>query len=141
MHITVSKENQNYDDRNDCNAIIETKTNMLVSACRNTKIPNDIEIIGKGAFEIQDCSSELIIPNSVKIIAKNAFAKSDFYKITLPENILQIDENAFVNARNLMQITYKNTKYTNKNKLKNALLSNNVNINGNYLFHDTSLED
>lgn len=48
--IIVDKENKYYDSRNNCNAIINTNTNELVSGCMNTVIPNNVKRIGNYAF-------------------------------------------------------------------------------------------
>ena len=48
--ITVDPENSYYDSRNNCNAIIETATNKLVSASSSTIIPNTVTEIGWDAF-------------------------------------------------------------------------------------------
>lgn len=48
--IKVKKENKKYDSRNNCNAIIETKTNKLIFGCAGTSIPNSVTCIGKDAF-------------------------------------------------------------------------------------------
>lgn len=48
--IKVSEENPTYDSRNDCNAIIETATNTLIKGCKNTIIPEGVEIILANAF-------------------------------------------------------------------------------------------
>ena len=72
--IKVEKENLIYDSRNNCNAIIETKTNKLIAGCRNTVIPNSVTSIGKSAFF--ECSNltSITIPNSVDSIEDNAFS-------------------------------------------------------------------
>lgn len=48
--IIVAEGNPVYDSRNNCNAIIETATNKLVSGCKNTVIPSSVTSIGSGAF-------------------------------------------------------------------------------------------
>ena len=48
--ITVEEGNSVYDSRNNCNAIIKTKTNTLITGCRNTIIPNSVISIGDAAF-------------------------------------------------------------------------------------------
>ena len=48
--IVVESDNPNYDSRNNCNAIIETKSNALVASCRTTIIPNSVTSIGDYAF-------------------------------------------------------------------------------------------
>lgn len=48
--IIVSEDNEVYDSRNGCNAIIETDTNTLIAGCMNTIIPNSVTSIGNSAF-------------------------------------------------------------------------------------------
>ena len=50
--ITVDKSNTMYDSRENCNAIIDTKNDILMFGCKNTKIPDNIKIIGEYAFEM-----------------------------------------------------------------------------------------
>ena len=71
-HIVVDSDNPNYDSRNDCNAIIETATNTLITGCKNTIIPNTVNTINHDAFN--GCSMTIItIPNSVTSIGEYAF--------------------------------------------------------------------
>jgi len=72
-NITVASDNPFFDSRNNCNAIIESKTNVLVSGCKNTVIPNTVTSIGPSAFS--DCSNltNINIPNSVTNIGDDAF--------------------------------------------------------------------
>ena len=44
--IIVDSNNQTYDSRNNCNAIIETSTNKLIVGCKNTIIPDSVKSIG-----------------------------------------------------------------------------------------------
>lgn len=71
--IKVSKRNKKYDSRNDCNAVIETATDILVAGCKTTKIPEGIKRIGSSAF----CScyglKSIEIPASVVAIEKLSF--------------------------------------------------------------------
>lgn len=48
--ITVHPDNRFYDSRDNCNAIIETATNTLLTGCKNTIIPNSVTSIGMSAF-------------------------------------------------------------------------------------------
>ena len=48
--IKVESGNSVYDSRENCNAIIETATNTLITGCKNTIIPNSITKIGYQAF-------------------------------------------------------------------------------------------
>ena len=45
--IIIDKKNPVYDSRDNCNAIIETKTNELILGCQKTTIPNSVISIGK----------------------------------------------------------------------------------------------
>ena len=69
----VDAGNSVYDSRDNCNAIIETETNILIAGCMNTIIPNSVTSIGKYAFI--DCSglTSIEIPNSVETIGGYAF--------------------------------------------------------------------
>ena len=62
--ITVAKENKVYDSRNNCNAIIKTKTNRLIQGCANTVIPESVTEIGDSAFEGCETMTSITIPNS-----------------------------------------------------------------------------
>ena len=48
--IDVASGNSVYDSRNNCNAIIKTSDNILVSGCKNTVIPASVTYIGDYAF-------------------------------------------------------------------------------------------
>ena len=48
--IIVDKDNETFDSRDGCNAIIKTATNSLIVACQTTTIPNTVEIIEGYAF-------------------------------------------------------------------------------------------
>ena len=71
--IKVESGNSVYDSRKNCNAIIETATNTLISGCKNTIIPKSVTSIGDYAFE--DCSglTSITIPNSITSIGNGAF--------------------------------------------------------------------
>ena len=72
--IIVASGNTVYDSRDNCNAIIETSTNVLVSGCKNTVIPNSVTSIGNEAFYYCRELSSIEIPNSVTLIGNDAFA-------------------------------------------------------------------
>ena len=48
--ISVASGNTVYDSRNNCNAIIEKRTNTLIRGCKNTSISNSVTSIGQRAF-------------------------------------------------------------------------------------------
>ena len=71
--MNVSSSNTVYDSRNDCNAIIKTSTNCLVSGCQATIIPNSVTEIGSCAFNLLSSLTDIEIPASVKKIGYAAF--------------------------------------------------------------------
>lgn len=74
--IIVDENNRKYDSRNNCNAIIETETNILVSGCINTIIPNTVTSIGNYAFGYSDLE-KIIIPANITSTGKYAFYGCD----------------------------------------------------------------
>ena len=66
--IIIESGNKRYDSRNSCNAIVETSSNRLITGCKNTTIPDTVEIIGLNAFAGQSRLQSLFIPASIKKI-------------------------------------------------------------------------
>lgn len=62
--ICVSPDNNIYDSRNNCNAIITKADNKLVAGCTSTIIPSNVTIIGKRAFSYFSDIKTLNIPLS-----------------------------------------------------------------------------
>lgn len=95
--ITVDSENPVYDSRDNCNAIIKTTDNELISGCKNTIIPNSVTSIGlyafAGCFWIDKC----IIPNTITNIGGGAFYKcsGSNVEITIGNSVEYIDDYAF----------------------------------------------
>lgn len=90
--IHVSKDNRYYDSREDCNAIIETATNTLITACNDTIIPDSVEKIGAGAFCDVALKSLYIGPNIVYI-------NSGFADIFGLETIIVSENNRYYDSR------------------------------------------
>lgn len=96
--INVEDGNTTYDSRNNCNAIIETETNKLISGCNTSTIPYSISIIGKYAFYNVRMSS-LVLPTSVTSIEQMAFAYSTLSSIVIPNSVTNIGEGSFENTK------------------------------------------
>ena len=77
--IIVEEGNVSFDSRNNCNAIIKTNSNTLVSGCMNTIIPNSVTSIGNGAFMWcrNNTFTSIVIPESVTTIGNEAFFDCD----------------------------------------------------------------
>lgn len=93
--ITVDKKNSVYDSRDNCNAIIKTKTNELIVGCYNTVIPNGIKSIANYAFDEAGSLQDVIIAPTVTSIGDNAFRGTNITGLYLPPSITSIGNSAF----------------------------------------------
>lgn len=75
--IYVDSANVKFDSRDNCNAIIDTKTNTLIVGCKNTRIPNTVTTIGDRAFRGCKNLLSIEIPISVDSIGWGAFYGCD----------------------------------------------------------------
>ena len=108
--IIVDKRNTTYDSRENCNAIIDTKSNTLILGCKNTIIPNSVTSIGEWAF--RDCKrlTSITIPISVTSSGNEAFSGCwDLTSITIPNSVTSIGEWAFRDCERLTSITIPNS--------------------------------
>ncbi|MDE7166089.1 MAG: leucine-rich repeat domain-containing protein, partial [Bacteroidaceae bacterium] len=71
--IVVDAGNPVYDSRNNCNAIMETSSNKLVQGCKNTIIPDEVTVIGNGAFSGCNGLTAVTLPDGVTEIGDEAF--------------------------------------------------------------------
>ena len=71
--IVVAVGNQVFDSRDNCNAIIETSINALVSGCKNTVIPDSVVALAHSVFAGHNGLTSITIPSSVTTIAGYAF--------------------------------------------------------------------
>ena len=103
--IVVEDGNTKYDSRENCNAIIETISNMLLVGCKSTIIPNDVTSIGKRAFFNCTGLTSVSIPNSVTSIGKNAFYDcTGLTSVTIGNSVTLIDDDAFRGCTGLTSV-------------------------------------
>lgn len=72
--IVIDPENEVYDSRDNCNAIIETASNKLVKGSNKTVIPNSVTSIGGRAFSGCSNLTSISIPGNVNSIGNAAFS-------------------------------------------------------------------
>ena len=103
--IIVDANNPNYDSRDNCNAIIETLSNILIAGCKNTIIPKGVKTIGKSAFAFCEEMTEIEIPNGVTEIMDYAFyGCKSLRKVVLPNSIEKIGKEVFGSIVNIPNI-------------------------------------
>ena len=149
----VDPENNVYDSRNNCNAIISTSDNELIIGCKNSTIPNTVISIAEGAFYHVTELTSITIPNSVQSIGGMSFWYTGLTSINIPNSVNLIVENPFAGCAELATITVEsgNTTFdsrnncnaiirTNYNELiagcQNTVIPNSVTIIGGYAFYD-----
>lgn len=104
--IEVNSGNTVYDSRQNCNAIIETATNSLITGCMNTTIPSSIIHIGNAAFSFCSGLTSVNIPNSVASIGTHAFSYcSNLTTVIIPNSVTSIGDNAFYACSSLTEVT------------------------------------
>ena len=104
--ITVESGNSRYDSWDNCNSIIETKTNTLIAGCKNSIIPNSVTSIGRCAFGGCSGLTELTLPNSVTSIGSVAFQGCiGLTELTLPNSVTSIGGGAFGGCSGLTELT------------------------------------
>ncbi len=102
--IVVDKKNTNFDSRNECNAIIETKTDTLIFGCGNTIFPEGIKRLEDRAFENCKSLEEIVLPDSVTSIGPWCFSNSSLKSIVIPDSVTEIGEVAFYGCRALEKV-------------------------------------
>ena len=94
--IKVAQGNRAFDSREDCNAIVNTRTGELILACASTKIPNGIKKIGYRAFYHCTLTNGLNLSEGIEEIADEAFAGCIGYsELVLPASLKKIGKDVF----------------------------------------------
>ena len=145
--ISVQSGNTKYDSRENCNAVIETATNTLISGCKNTAIPNSVTSIGNYAFESCKSLTSVTIPNSVTSIGDYAFYNcSGLTSVTIGNSVTSIGNSAFLKCSGLTgELVIPNSvtsigdyAFYNCSGLTSVTIGNAVTSIGNYSFSGCS---
>lgn len=95
--ITVDEENPFFDSRENCNAIIESNTNILIVGSKNTVIPTSVTKIRSDARigDPRETNAHIVIPDWITGIHPNSwgqiFAAQSIADITIPAGWQNID--------------------------------------------------
>ena len=100
--IMVDPNNPYFDSRNSCNAVIKKENNELVISCRNTIIPESVEILGYRAF--CGCGFEtMLVPSSV--ISINESYEMHIDKLVLSSPIIGLSDYWWIQIDTIQLLT------------------------------------
>lgn len=160
--ITVSEANEYLDSRGGCNAIIETKGNVLIAGCKSTTVPDGIVEIAEQAFYGCEGLENITLPDSVNILGEYAFygcegltfamlsqaigeiAEYTFYgctgleRVALPGGLTEIGDYAFTGCASLEFISTDLWQYNLPGLTTFFYLSDSVTSIGEHAFEGCS---
>lgn len=113
----VDPANEDYDSRDNCDAVIRTYTNELKFGCKNSTIPNTVTSIAEDAFNRCTGLTSVTIPNSVSSIGGYSFFFTGLTSITIPGSVGLIGVNPFGGCAALTEIVVEssNPVYDSRN--------------------------
>ena len=118
--IVVEEGNPTYDSRENCNALIETANNRLITGCNGTTIPNSITTIEQEAFKGFTGLTTLIIPDGVTTIKSDALRDcSGLTYVYLGKGLVNIPECLFQGCDNLKTIEINNNALVSRQQTGN----------------------
>lgn len=103
--IIVDPENPKYDSRDNCNALIDSTTHILMDGCKTSTVPSGVLGIGKEAFYGRVGLQNLDLPFGVKTIGQSAFEVcTDLQEINLSGGVETIESECFYQCSSLRNI-------------------------------------
>lgn len=129
ISMKVESGNKKYDSRDNCNAIIETQANALITGCKNTIIPNSVTSIGEYAFNGCCELTSVSIPSGLTSIGEGAFMGcSGLTSVSIPSGVASIGEGAFSGCSGLTSIKVEssNVNYDSRSNC-NAIIETQTN--------------
>ena len=124
--ISITVDNNPYiDSRDNCNAIVNTSTNVLITGCRNSTIPNSVTGIGEKAFYGCEGFQSIIIPDNIISIGAYSFANCQLQDVTIGKSVRNIGNYAFGYVYKTDQVygTDNSFNYTEEPKFTASSLS------------------
>ena len=108
--LTVNDENKHFDSRENCNAIIDKPTNVLLVGCATSQIPSSVTAIGDYAFAYVSTLEKITIPAHVKTVGAFAFQNCPQLKrVVIELGMESLGEGAFMNCYQLERVTVLRT--------------------------------
>jgi len=130
--LAVSKENTTFYSESDC--IIARSSLTLVLGCKNSVIPQNIRIIGDGAFRNCTGLTSVAIPSNVMKIGDYAFYKCIGLKtVEIPSSVEELGEFAFAECVSLSKINL-----TSNVKVGESAFANCVSLKSDSLYIATN---
>lgn len=102
--IVVEEGNPVFDSRDNCNAIIITSSNTLLTGCSNTVIPDGVTSIHGWAFLGSTGLTSLDMPESLVSIGDYSLYSTGLTSITLPSKLSSLGSNSFRNCASLKTV-------------------------------------
>lgn len=104
--IKVERDNERFDSRENCNAVIDTRENVLITGCKNTQIPSTVFSIGRRAFKGMGIVS-ITIPEHIVSIGSSCFKDNESLEsVTFGKNIKELGEDIFSGCDNLKRVVF-----------------------------------
>lgn len=104
--IKVAEENEKFDSRDNCNAIIRTSENRLFAGCKNTQIPSTVFSIERRAFKGMGIVS-IAIPEHIVSIGSCCFEDNgSLESVTFGRNIKELGEDILKGCDNLKRVVF-----------------------------------
>ena len=133
---------------------MEIKNNVLIKVKKSEItekfiIPNDVKIIGEGAFQGLKKLRSIVIPSNVRVIEEGAFEScKNLEKVSLSDGLEDIEAHAFTSCKSLKEIIIPNTvksiswgSFSDCESLKKVVLPSNIkHIDSNAFLGCSSLE-
>ena len=132
-YIDVDEANTEYDSRDYCNALIQTRGNRLLSGCKTSTIPNSVTYIDDFAFARCSGLKQIIIPAAVDTIGTEVF--DGCYGL---QKMKVDDNNPFFDSRDNCNAIIETASNTLLYGCKNTLIPADIEVIGEFAFYGQS---